>query len=109
VPRLGLRRARAAIERLYVSCIRCQEVTATIGRLAGVSLLLRAGAERCGFAIDVHIYVKQVSKDTGLWHDADICLAETPTDDLKQREREYRRWGAVIDGEVVEQAESKPR
>jgi hypothetical protein len=94
----------------YVPCIRCQEVTAALGATGeGVVIVdgvcLRAVAERCGFAIDVHIYVKQVNKETGLWHDADLCLAETSADDLKRREREYRRLGAVIDGEVVEQPE----
>jgi hypothetical protein len=97
----------------YVSWIRCQEVTAAMRATGGNVVIvdgvcLRAVAERCGFAVDVHVYVKLVSKDSGLWHDADICLAEAPVEDLKQHERELRRSGAVLSGrEDVEQAESE--
>ena len=67
-----------------------------------------AVAERCGFTINVHIYVRRVSKESGLWHDEDICLAETPLDELKQHQRELRRWGAVVSGrEDVDQAEKE--
>jgi hypothetical protein len=93
----------------YAACIRCHEVTAAIeainGRIVIEGICLRAVAERCGFTIDVHIYVRWVSAQFGLWHDAEICLGETAVDELKQRGREYRRWGAVIDGEDAEQAE----
>jgi adenylate kinase family enzyme len=97
---------------MYVPYIRCQEVTAAIeagSRLVVVEgVCLRAVAECCAFTIDVHIYVKRVSRDTGLWNDAELCLAETPVDDLKQHERELRRWGAVISGrEDVERAEKE--
>jgi hypothetical protein len=97
---------------MYVPYVRCQEVTAAIeacSRLVVVEgVCLRAVAECCAFTIDVHIYVKRVSKGTGLWHDADICFAETPVDDLKQQERELRRWGAMMSGrDDVEQAEKE--
>jgi uridine kinase len=96
----------------YVPCIRCQEVTAAL-RASGKRVVivdgicLRAVAERCGFAIDVHIYIKQVSKESGLcmWHDADLCLAETPVDVLKRNAREIRMAEALMNGEDVEQAE----
>jgi hypothetical protein len=87
----------------YVPHIRCQEVTAAIDASSGLLVVvegvcLRAVAERCGFTTKVHICVRRVSKETGLWHDEEICLAETPVDDLKQHERELRRWGAVMSG-----------
>src|SRR5437773_2657943 len=60
----------------FAPFMRCQEVTAALGATGeGVVIVdgvcLRAVAQRCGFAIDVHIYVKHVSKETGCWHDAD--------------------------------------
>jgi hypothetical protein len=99
--------------RAYVPHIRCREVTAAIEARSGLVVIvegvcLRAVAERCGFTINVHIYVRRVSKESGLWHDEDICLAETPLDELKQHQRELRRWGAVVSGrEDVDQAEKE--
>jgi hypothetical protein len=99
--------------RAYVPHIRCREVTAAIEACSGLVVIvegvcLRAVAERCGFTINVHIYVRRVSKESGLWHDEDICLAETPLDELKQHQRELRRWGAVVSGrEDVDQAEKE--
>jgi hypothetical protein len=96
----------------YAPLIRCHEVTAAMeatgGRVVVVDgVSLRAVAERCGFVIDVHIYVKQVSNESGLcmWQDADLCLAETPVDVLKRNAREIRMAAALMNGEDVEQAE----
>jgi uridine kinase len=94
----------------YVPFIRCHEVTAALEAAGGHVVIvdgicLRAVAERCGFAIDVHIYVKWVTK-TGSWQDVHICLALDPVDDLKRREREIRRAAATMNGEDAGQAES---
>jgi hypothetical protein len=64
----------------YVPHIRSQEVTAAIEASSGLVVVvegvcLRAVAERCWFTINVHIYVRRVSMETGLWHDEEICLA----------------------------------
>jgi hypothetical protein len=96
----------------YIPYIRCQDVKAAIEANSAPVIVegvcLRAVAERCGFTINVHIYVRRVSKDSGLWHDDEICLAETPVDELKQRERELRRAGAALSGsENLEEAEKK--
>jgi len=72
----------------YVPFMRCQEVTAAL-EAAGERVVivdgicLSSGRERCGFAIDVHKYVKRLTK-TGSWQDVHTCLALDPVDQLKQ-------------------------
>jgi hypothetical protein len=96
----------------YVPHIRCQDVKAAIEASSAPVIVegvcLRAVAERCVFTIDVHVYVRRISKNSGLWHDDRICLAESPVDVLKRDERELRRAGAALSGrEDLEEAEKE--
>ena len=96
----------------YVPFMRCQEVTAAL-EAAGERVVivdgicLRSVAERCGFAIDVHIYVKRLTK-TGSWQDVYICLALDPVDQLKQREREYGAPEPWVDELIDYHAQWRP-
>lgn len=78
----------------YVLHIRCDEVKAAVSAsqlpilLEGVCLL--AVAERCGFDVDALVYVRRLSRNSGIWHEEEICLAQRPADELKQNERALR-------------------
>jgi hypothetical protein len=96
---------------MYVPHIRCTEVKAAIvGALPSTVIVegvcLRAVAQRCGLSVHVHVYVRRLSGR--LWHDAEICCAATPVDELKQHERELHRWAGVLSGrEDLDQAEQE--
>jgi hypothetical protein len=78
----------------YVPHIRCQEVRTTVEAAISPILIegtcLRAVSERCGITIHIHVYVRRLSANSLIWHEDDICLGETPVDELKQKERELR-------------------
>src|SRR5262245_34233923 len=69
-------------QNLYVPHIRCDELEAAISAshspilIEGVCLL--AVAHRCGFDVDVLIYMRRLSHNSGIWHNKELCLAERP-------------------------------
>lgn len=79
----------------YVLHIRCDELKAAISvsralvLIEGVCLL--AVARRCGFDVDVLVYVRRLSQNSGIWHNEELCMAEKPANELKQKEREFRK------------------
>lgn len=50
---------------------------------------LRAAAARCGFIVDVYVYVRRIGK-SGLWYDENVALTLEPVDLLKERDRGLR-------------------
>lgn len=78
----------------YAQHIRCKEVNAAIATypypilIEGVCLL--AVAERCDFDVDVLVYVRRLSRNSGIWHDQEWCLAERPAAELKDEEQKLR-------------------
>jgi hypothetical protein len=78
----------------YIAHIRCNDLKAVIAAsrspilIEGVCLL--AVANRCGFDVDVLVYVRRLSHNSGIWHEQELCRAEKPADKLKQEEREFR-------------------
>src|SRR5262245_49844128 len=88
----------------YLAHIRCSELSEAIAEASLPTVidgvLLRAIAERCDIAIDLHIYVRRISGNSGIWHDDDVCLPNLPVDELKQRERELRESVAAENGDV---------
>ncbi|MBR1172990.1 hypothetical protein JQ617_03395 [Bradyrhizobium sp. KB893862 SZCCT0404] len=78
----------------YVLHIRCDDVKAAISAsklptlIEGVCLL--AVAQRCGFEVDALVYVRRISGNSGIWHEEEICMALSPPDELKQKERALR-------------------
>jgi hypothetical protein len=78
----------------YVQHIRCNEVDAAIATspspilIEGVCLL--AVARRCDFDLDMLVYVRRLSRNTGIWHDQEWCMAERPAAELKKEEQELR-------------------
>lgn len=86
----------------YVQHIRCEEVRAAVEASASPILIegtcLRAVADRCGIIVRDHVYVRRLSANSLLWHEEDICLGETPVDELKHKERELRVLAAEWSG-----------
>jgi hypothetical protein len=86
----------------YVPHIRCEEVSAAVEAATPPILIegtcLRAVAERCGIIVRLHVYVRRLSANSLLWHEEDVCLGETPVDELKQKERELRVLAAEWSG-----------
>lgn len=78
----------------YTHHIHRNEVKAAISAssspilIEGVCLL--AVAHRCGFNVDVLVYVRRLSRNSGIWHDQELCMAERPVPELKEVERELR-------------------
>lgn len=78
----------------YVPHIRCDELKAAISvarppiLIEGVCLL--AVARRCGFDVDVLVYLRRLSRNSQIWHDQELCMAELPTEELKRKERDLR-------------------
>lgn len=78
----------------YVLYIRHDELKAAL--LASRSPILIEGvcllavACRCGFDVDLLVYVRRRSRNNGIWHERELCMAELPADELKQRERVLR-------------------
>jgi len=79
----------------YTLHIRCDELKALISAsrspilIEGVCLL--AVARRCGFDVDLLVYVRRLSHNSGIWHDQELCMAEKSADELKQEARELRK------------------
>ena len=87
----------------YTLHVRCHELNRAIANsqspilIEGVCLL--AVARRCGFSVDVHVYVRRLSKNSLLWHDEEMCMAETEADELKRVERELQAAAAKLGDE----------
>jgi hypothetical protein len=78
----------------YTHHIRCNELKAALSASAppilieGVCLL--AVAHRCDFNVDVLVYVRRLSRNSGIWHDQELCMGERPVAELKNVVRELR-------------------
>ena len=85
----------------FIPFLRCQSIRAAIEVsdqnviVEGVCLL--AAAARCGFRIDIHVYVKRLEKD-GRWADEDLCLGLTPAEKLIEEDLKAREAHASIFG-----------
>src|SRR5262245_48888077 len=90
----------------YILHIRCNELKAVISAsrapilIEGVCLL--AVAHRCGFDVDVLVYVRRLSHNSGIWHDQELCMAEKPADELKQGEREIRNAFSATENSIAD-------
>jgi uridine kinase len=77
----------------YVAHIACQKLeeemlSSSVAIVEGVCL--RAVAERCGIAIDFHVYVRVLSHPFRFWHDQEVCLSEFPVEELKRQAQGLR-------------------
>lgn len=90
----------------YVQHIRCNEVNAAIAASASPVLIegvcLLAVAQRCDVDVDVLVYVRRLSRNSGIWHDQEWCLAERPAAELKKEEQELRNNFAEETGDIVD-------
>ena len=75
----------------YVDYINCEQVNLKLDELINQESLiivegicLRQVAKRCSFNIDSHIYVRRISKNSGLWSDEDICMPLKSNEELKE-------------------------
>ena len=88
----------------YIHHVRCDELIKVIATsqspilIEGVCLL--AVAQRCGFRLDAHVYVRRLSKNSLIWHDEEMCLAEIDAEELKRDEREMLKAAGKLIGEV---------
>ena len=91
----------------YVQHIRYKEVSAAIMASVSPTLIegvcLLAVAERCDFDVDVLVYVRRLSRNSGIWHDQEWCLAERPAVELKRKEQELRSIFAEETGYIADE------
>ena len=85
-------------------------MAALSGPLIVEGVCLRAVADRCGIPIHLHVYVRSISHNSGLWNDEDVGLAERPAEELKQERREMAEMASsLIDNyEQLEEDGDKP-
>jgi len=85
----------------YVLHIRRDEVNAALSAstspiiIEGVCLL--AVAHRCGFDVDVLVYVRRISRNSDIWHEEEECMAQRPADELKEKARALRNAFLMAD------------
>ncbi|WP_441259606.1 hypothetical protein AB7008_23605 [Bradyrhizobium sp. 521_C7_N1_3] len=85
----------------YILHIRCDELKAALSAstspilVEGVCLL--AVAQRCGFDVDVLVYVRRISRNSDIWHEEEICMAQSPAIELKEKARALRNAFLMTD------------
>ncbi|MDE5461164.1 hypothetical protein [Bradyrhizobium sp. CSS354] len=92
----------------YILHIRGDELKAAISAsrspmvIEGVCLL--GVAHRCGFDVEVLVYVRRLSRNSGIWHEEELCMAQRPADELKENERALRKAFSTTDepGNIID-------